>query len=204
MICKECYFVVEDRIIDQTSEWRNFSTEFSSHASDPNRVGGPNDELLEDSGINLKIVDKKGHCGLSKAAQKLAQEAGDKSLTKGFSIIKDFCETLHLPSKVQDKSKSIFKDIEKNRKLKGRNMESVVAAVLYVAAKCCDCQRSLKGNLVCKRTIDIAMNTNTHKKDVTRCLKLVRKYTTGANDNVEQVVVSLDTVICTRPTCATK
>ena len=40
--CTNCGAVLDDRIIDETSEWRNFSSENpGSSSSDPNRVGGP-------------------------------------------------------------------------------------------------------------------------------------------------------------------
>ena len=138
--------MVEDRIIDQTSEWRNFSTEASSHATDPNRVGGPRDEFMEDSGMNVKIIAKPGaHSGLAKIAQKSSQDAGDKSLARGFNVIKDFGERLGLPAEVINNSKSIFKSIVQQKKLKGRNLDSVVAAVLYESTRKGDNPRNLKG-----------------------------------------------------------
>jgi len=182
IVCKECYTVIEDRIIDKSSEWRNFAAEFSSHSSDPNRVGGPLDEFMEDSGMTTKIIAKGTHTGLTKAAQKSAQDAGDKSLMRGFNVIKDFADQLHLPSEIVEKSKGLFKNIEKKKKLKGRNLDSVIAAVLYVSAKQCSNPKNLK---------DVITKTGTKKKDVVRCIGLVRQFSNTGGENIEQMVQNL-------------
>eukprot|EP00831_Metopus_contortus_P035519 TRINITY_DN2827_c0_g1_i10.p1 TRINITY_DN2827_c0_g1~~TRINITY_DN2827_c0_g1_i10.p1 ORF type:complete len:220 (-),score=61.07 TRINITY_DN2827_c0_g1_i10:164-823(-) len=70
----------------------------------------------------------------------------------------------------------------KKKKLKGRNMEAVVAAILYVAAKQCSNPRNMR---------DIFSSTGTKKKDVIRCVNLVRKFTQETNDSTEDVVLHM-------------
>jgi transcription initiation factor TFIIB len=53
--CINCGAVLDDRIIDETSEWRNFSSENpGSSGNDPNRVGGPINPNLDE--INLSTI----------------------------------------------------------------------------------------------------------------------------------------------------
>ncbi len=142
--------VIEDRLIDQMSEWRNFSAEASSHSADPNRVGGPRDEYMKGSGMDLILQDPKSSRRLPHWPQSYPQEAADKTLGKGFHLIKDFVEMLRLPESIAECSKSIFACIVEKKKLKGRNMKSVVGATVYVAAKQCGNPRNIKGKSLCE------------------------------------------------------
>ena len=172
IVCKECRVVVEDRLVDQTSEWRNFSAESNSHSSDPNRVGGPRDDYASDSGLNTTIINHgTGHMNLVKIQQKTSQDAGDKSLMKGSQVINEFSGILKLPSEIINASRELFRKIVKKKKLKGRNLESVVAAVLYVSAKQMNNPRNLK---------EIIMKTQTVKKEVGRCVRLVKQFSSNA------------------------
>lgn len=177
VVCKECRVVAEDRLVDQTSEWRNFSAESSSHANDPNRVGGPRDEHASDSGLNTTIINRgSGHTNLLKIQQKSSQDAGDKSLGKGFTVITDFSGILRLPNEIVNSSRELFRKIVKKKKLKGRNLESVVAAVLYVCAKQMNNPRNLK---------EIIQRTNTVKKEVGRCVRLVKQFSGSVGTSPE-------------------
>jgi transcription initiation factor TFIIB len=177
VVCKECRVVVEDRLVDQTSEWRNFSAEASTHSSDPNRVGGPRDEFASDSGLNTTIINRgTGHMNLLKTMHITTQEAGDKSLGKGFQVINDFGGILRLPADVVNASRELFRRIVKKKKLKGRNLESVVAAVLYVSAKQMNNPRNLK---------EIIAKTTTVKKEVGRCVRLVKQFSNMGGSTLE-------------------
>ncbi len=55
IVCQNCGLVQQQRIIDESSEWRNFSSESGSSGVDPNRVGGPINPLLEQSGISTVV-----------------------------------------------------------------------------------------------------------------------------------------------------
>ena len=184
VVCKECRVVVEDRLIDQSSEWRNFSTEASTHSSDRNRVGGPRDEYATDSGLNTTIIGRgTGHMGLVRTMHITTQEAGDKSLSKGSTVINEFSTILRLPSDVINTSRELFGRIVKKKKLKGRNLESVVAAVLYVSAKQMNNPRNLK---------EIIAKTSTVKKEVGRCVKLIRQFSNIGGSIIESNESILD------------
>lgn len=184
VVCKECRVVVEDRLVDQTSEWRNFSAEASTHASDPNRVGGPRDEHASDSGLNTTIIGRgTGHMSLIKIQHKTSQDAGDKSLGKGFTVINEFSGILKLPSDIVNASRELFGRIVKKKKLKGRNLESVVAAVLYVSAKQMNNPRNLK---------EIILKTSTVKKEVGRCVRLVKQFSTSGGSTLESNEIILE------------
>lgn len=184
VVCKECRVVVEERLVDQTSEWRNFSAEASTHASDPNRVGGPRDEHASDSGLNTTIIGRtNGHMKLIKIQHKTSQDAGDKSLGKGFTVINEFSGILKLPSDIINASRELFGRIVKKKKLKGRNLESVVAAVLYVSAKQMNNPRNLK---------EIILKTSTVKKEVGRCVRLVKQFSTSGCSTLESNEIILE------------
>jgi transcription initiation factor TFIIB len=67
IVCTNCGAVLDDRIIDETSEWRNFSSENpGSSNSNPNRVGGPINPYLDEINLSITISTKKRNGILSK------------------------------------------------------------------------------------------------------------------------------------------
>jgi transcription initiation factor TFIIB len=67
LVCNNCGLVKESKIMDEASEWRNFSAESTnSRGSDPNRVGGPTNPLLEHCGIDTVVTGVGENSSLSK------------------------------------------------------------------------------------------------------------------------------------------
>jgi len=52
IVCQSCGLVQQSRIIDETSEWRTFSTETSNSGGNPSRVGGRLNPYLSNYGID--------------------------------------------------------------------------------------------------------------------------------------------------------
>jgi transcription initiation factor TFIIB len=82
LVCNECGLVVESKVIDQSSEWRNFSAEASgSRGNDQNRVGGPTNPLLEHCGIDTVVTGGSAGNNLSKWNIRNNLSSLDKALT---------------------------------------------------------------------------------------------------------------------------
>ena len=52
IVCQQCGLVNQSRIIDESSEWRTFSSETASSGANPSRVGGKLNPYLSNYGID--------------------------------------------------------------------------------------------------------------------------------------------------------
>ena len=162
--CSNCGVVLDDRIIDETSEWRNFSGD-SCGNSDPNRVGGPINPYLDDSNLSTAISTKSSSGTLSRWKFR-SFGSGNRSLMRGFKKLEDFSFKLDLHNIIIDKSKDTLKKIEESKKLKGRSLDCVLAAVIFHACRQCQAPRTIK---------EIIQALNLSKKDVSRCYNSIKK-----------------------------
>ena len=166
IVCSHCGIVHQSRLIDETSEWRNFSAETNNSSADPCRVGAPVNNQLSDYGMTTNITNVSPHGNLAKWHTRTNMSSTDKSRQRGFISIREKQEPLHLSKVVTDISMQIFKEVEERKSLKGRNLEAVVAAVIFLAS------RELRE---VKNIGDIVSVTGTKKKDVIRCYRKIQK-----------------------------
>ncbi|KDP31182.1 hypothetical protein JCGZ_11558 [Jatropha curcas] len=128
-ICSECGLVLEAHSVDETSEWRTFANESSDH--DPNRVGGPLNPLLADSSLTTVITKTNGSSGdlLSGSLGKWQSRGAnpDRGLIQAFK--------LGLVTIIKDRANEIYKKVEDQKPLKGRNQDAILAACLYIACR---------------------------------------------------------------------
>jgi transcription initiation factor TFIIB len=171
--CSNCGIVLDDRIIDETSEWRNFSGDSSgSGSADPNRVGGPINPFLDDNSLSTAISTKNNTGTLSRWKFR-SLGSGNRSLMRGFKKLEDFSFKLDLHNIIVDKSKDTLKKIEESKKLKGRSLDCVLAAVIFHACRQCQAPRTIK---------EIISTLNLNKKDVSRCYNSIKKIICTPND----------------------
>jgi transcription initiation factor TFIIB len=172
--CSNCGAVLDDRIIDETSEWRNFSSENpGSSNSDPNRVGGPINPYLDEINLNIMIATTKRNGVLSKWRNR-SLGSGGKSLSRIFKRAEELAAKLDLPLSITEKSKDILATIEKHKKLKGRSLDSIIASVFFQACRKCNAPRTLK---------DLVMSLQLEKKDVSRCFNSIKAIIACPSEN---------------------
>ncbi|GAM27124.1 hypothetical protein SAMD00019534_102990 [Acytostelium subglobosum LB1] len=168
LICRECGVVIGDRIVDEHSEWRTFSNSEST-GSDPNRVGGPTNPLLSDSGLSTVIGkgNSKDSGALSRMQNRGALASGDRTLLNGFKEISRMGDHMGLPQMVMDTANELYKQMEDKKSLKGRSADGFLAASLYIACRLKGITRTFKE--IC------ALSNNVSKKDLNRCYKLMKE-----------------------------
>jgi transcription initiation factor TFIIB len=174
VVCSECGAVLDERIIDETSEWRNFSSENpGSSSSDPNRVGGPINPYLDEINLNIMIATTKRNGVLSKWRNR-SLGSGGKSLSRIFKRSEELAAKLDLPLAITEKSKDILATIEKHKKLKGRSLDCIIAAVFFQACRKCNAPRTLK---------DLVLSLQLEKKDVSRCFNSIKGIIASPSEN---------------------
>mmetsp|Transcript_11404 Transcript_11404/g.15348 ORF Transcript_11404/g.15348 Transcript_11404/m.15348 type:complete len:80 (+) Transcript_11404:360-599(+) len=60
LVCTNCGLVNQSRIIDETSEWRNFSSDTGDGTNARDRVGGRLNPYVSDFGLTTMV--KGGNC----------------------------------------------------------------------------------------------------------------------------------------------
>ncbi|XP_044485165.1 transcription initiation factor IIB-like isoform X3 [Mangifera indica] len=167
-ICSECGLVLEAYSVDETSEWRSFANDSSGH--DPVRVGGPLNPLLTDGGLSTVIA--KPTAGSTQLLSGKWQTRGstnpDRNLIQAFKSISDMSDRLGLVTTIKDRANEIYKKVEDQKPLKGRNLEAIVAACLYIA-----CRQENKPRTV-KEFCSVANGTT--KKELGRAKEFIVKH----------------------------
>ncbi|XP_040991832.1 transcription initiation factor IIB [Juglans microcarpa x Juglans regia] len=145
-VCSECGLVLEAHSIDETSEWRTFANE--SGDNDPVRVGGPSNPLLADGGLSTVISRPNGASGdfFSSSLGRWQNRGSnpDRSLIQAFKAIATMSDRLGLVATIKDRANEIYKKVEDQKPLRGRNQDAILAACLYIACRQEDKPRTVK------------------------------------------------------------
>eukprot|EP00696_Hemimastix_kukwesjijk_P013113 gnl/Hemi2/26456_TR8882_c0_g1_i1.p1 gnl/Hemi2/26456_TR8882_c0_g1~~gnl/Hemi2/26456_TR8882_c0_g1_i1.p1 ORF type:complete len:327 (+),score=112.72 gnl/Hemi2/26456_TR8882_c0_g1_i1:112-1092(+) len=167
VVCRGCGLVLEDKLIDEHSEWRTFSNDTSSR--DPSRVGGPRNPLLEDAGLSTIIATKPGTtdttaAALSKWQNRGALKSSDRNLIQAFKEIARIAERMGIPQTIVDRSNELYKQIEEQKSMRGRSINNIIAACIYTACRQVGVPRTLK---------EVCAVTQVDKKEIGRCFKFM-------------------------------
>ncbi|OWM65336.1 transcription initiation factor IIB-2-like [Punica granatum] len=178
-ICSECGLVLEAHSIDETSEWRTFANE--SNDNDPVRVGGPYNPLLTDGGLSTVISKPNGSSGefLNSSLGKWQGRGAnpDRNLIQAFKSIAIMSDRLGLVTTIKDRANEIYKKVEDQKPLKGRNLDAILAACLYIA-----CRQENKARTV-KEICSVANGAT--KKEIGRAKEFIVKLLEGEMGSVE-------------------
>ncbi|KAL0437199.1 UNVERIFIED_CONTAM: Transcription initiation factor IIB-2 [Sesamum radiatum] len=138
--------LLEAHSIDETSEWRTFANETGEN--DPVRVGGPTNPLLADGGLSTVISKPNGS-----SADYLTSSLGrwqnrgsnpDRSVIQAFKTTATMADRLGLVATIKDRANEIYKKVEDQKPLRGRNQDAILAACLYIACRQEDKPRTVK------------------------------------------------------------
>ena len=169
MICASCGLVLQQRSIDQSSEWRTFSNDDQGN-DDPSRVGdGPN-SLLNGAQLNTSIAFGDGGMKskeLHRAQNKSNVDKGNKGLLQAYKQIGALCDGWQLPGTVSDTAKHLYKDADESRLFKGKSQEALIAGCVFLACRRNNVPRSFR---------EVMELTKVSKKEIGRTFKLLENF----------------------------
>jgi transcription initiation factor TFIIB len=173
-----CGFVVAAKLADQGPEWRAFDNEQREKRS---RAGAPSTFTIHDKGLSTMIDwhDRDVH-GKSLAPGQKAQiyrlrkwqrrirvsDATERNLAFALSEISKIASNLNLPRNILETASVIYRKAVKERLVRGRSIQGVTAAAIYVSCRQCGVARTLD---------DIAQGSAVNKKEVGRCYRFLIK-----------------------------
>lgn len=160
--------VLGDRIVDTRSEWRTFAND--ENGDDPSRVGAAADPLLNGSQLDTVISARDGYSGrakeLSRAQSKSASSKSERNLIAAYKEIGAMSDAIGLPKNVSDIAKQLYKKIEDSKQLKGKTIQSIIAACIFIACRKANVPRTFK---------EICALTHVPKNEIGRVYKTIEK-----------------------------
>ncbi|CDW73110.1 transcription initiation factor iib [Stylonychia lemnae] len=165
IVCQNCGLVQQQRIIDDSSEWRTFSSETSSGGANPSRVGGRLNPYLSNYGIDTRVTGNNAS-EIQKWSDRSSLNAKDKLISKGLRAIKDYAQMLNMKEGTINMACDIYKEIEDKEILRGKSVNGKVAGAIYYASRKNNQPRSLK---------KILATMQVNFKELNSCTKKIRE-----------------------------
>lgn len=187
-ICLDTGEVIEDRIIDLGPDWRAYTSEEREKRA---RAGSPISPILQGSDVT-SIIDIGGRDATGKKLdlkkkieyarmRKLqlrtkVQNTLDRNIAQAYAELNKLGNALGLSKEVIDQAAIIYKKAIESGLVRGRAIESIVAAALYAACRIMRTPRSLD---------EIVKYTRSDRKEIARCYRLLWKELDWESLNVE-------------------
>jgi transcription initiation factor TFIIB len=172
----DCGYVVTAKIADRGPEWRAFDDEQRSKRT---RVGAPLTYTIHDKGLSTTIDwHDRDIYGKSLSPGQKAQvyrlrkwqrrirvsDATERNLAFALSEITKISNNLNLPKNILETASVIYRKAVKERLIRGRSIQGVTSAALYLACRQCGLPRTLD---------EISQASNVHKKEVGRSYRFL-------------------------------
>ncbi len=156
LVCEGCGMVVSSELFDYGPEWRAFNLEQREKRT---RVGAPLTWTIHDKGLST-VIDWTGRdiYGRGLKPEQRAQAyrlrkwnrrskvsgASERNLAYALSELTKASYKLNLPRNVLETSSVIYRQVVRKRLIRGRSIQGVVAASIYMACRQCNVIRTLE------------------------------------------------------------
>jgi len=140
--CRGCGFVLEDKRIDFTQEWRDFDSE---SGESKRRVGSPLTFTKHDKGLSTKIgkagdltkmkpSERRMYYRMRKWQTRISTPI-ERNLKYSLAELKRISSFLDVPKIAEEDAAMIYRMAAEKGLVRGRSMESVVAGALYASCR---------------------------------------------------------------------
>ena len=177
--CKKCGLVIDEEIIDMGPEWRAFDHEQQKTRT---RTGAPKTYTVHDGGLSTMIdwrnkdiygrdipVRNRAQWYRLRKWQRKVRISGAKERNLAFALseLDRGSSKLGLPRSVREDASKIYRDAVDHKLIRGRSIEGVVAAALYIGCRRCHVPRTLD---------EIAEVSRVTKKEVGRTYRFMTRH----------------------------
>jgi len=178
IVCMDCGYVVATKLADRGPEWRAFDDEQRAKRT---RVGAPMTYTIHDKGLSTMIdwhdrdiYGKRLSPGQKAQVYRLRKwqrrirvsDATERNIAFALSEISKISNGINLPKNIVETASVIYRKAVKERLIRGRSIQGVTAASIYVACRKCGLPRTLE---------EIAQASNLNKKEVGRSYRFLIK-----------------------------
>jgi transcription initiation factor TFIIB len=175
-ICTSCGLVASDRIVDSGPEWRAFTTEERDARS---RTGAPMRLSIADKGLST-IIDWRNKDASGRAIttntraaiyrmrkwhiRSRVHSSHHRNLGIAMSEMERLSSQLGIPREARETAALIYRKALVKRLVRGRSIESVVAASIYLACRI---------HRIPRRLDEIVVEARTNRKQISHAVRLV-------------------------------
>ncbi|MEM2935685.1 MAG: transcription initiation factor IIB [Candidatus Bathyarchaeia archaeon] len=178
IVCMDCGVVIAAKLTDRGPEWRAFDQEQRDKRT---RVGAPLTFSIHDKGLSTMIdwhdrdtygrrlspTQKAQVYRLRKWQRRIrVSDATERNLAFALSEISKMANTLNLPKNILETASIIYRKAVKEHLIRGRSIQGVTAAALYMACRQCKLARTID---------EIAEASSIDKKEVGRSYRFLVK-----------------------------
>jgi len=178
IVCMDCGFVVAMKLADRGPEWRAFDSEQREKRA---RVGAPITFTIHDKGLSTMIdwhdrdvygkkftpSQKAQIYRLRKWQRRIrVSDAMERNLAFALSEITKIANNLSLPKSIFETASVIYRKAVKERLIRGRSIQGISAAAVYIACRQCGLARTLD---------EIAAASSVSKKELGRSYRFLVK-----------------------------
>ncbi|MHA2202648.1 MAG: transcription initiation factor IIB [Candidatus Hodarchaeales archaeon] len=173
-ICSCCGVVIDTKMFDQGPEWRAYDYQ---EEQDRSRGGSPLSLLQPDFGIKTQISrSRKDGKGRKLSSSKRlafnrltnvdnhAHESEIRNLRIALRELKRLKSQMELPDRTAQMASSYYRQCLKKNLIRGRSIDGMIAASLYLACRKTKIPLTLK---------DVSTNTNVSFKELGRCVRTI-------------------------------
>ncbi len=176
-ICRECGYVYTDKVLDRGQEWRAFNPQ---EREDRSRAGAPLTYTMYDKGLSTDIGqgyrDHKGKeldpeqrtrfYRLRKWNRRTKKTSHHRNLSQALKHVSRLEDELGLPKNVAETSSLLYRKVLAENGVKGRTIEGIAAASIYMACRICGVPKNLG---------DISVAVNISRKNLARNYRYIYK-----------------------------
>ena len=155
LVCEKCGFVISSTLFDHGPEWRAFNAEQREKRT---RVGAPLTWTIHDKGLST-IIDWHGRDVYGRKLKPMQSAwvyrmrkwhrrskvsgANERNLAFALSELTKVSYKLNLPRNVLETAAVLYRRVVRKRLIRGRSIQGVAAASVYLACRQCKVIRTL-------------------------------------------------------------
>jgi transcription initiation factor TFIIB len=156
LVCERCGFVVSSTLFDKGPEWRAFNAEQRKKRT---RVGAPLTWTIHDKGLST-IIDWRSRDAYGRKLKPMQKTrfyrlrkwhrrskvsgATERNLAFALSELTKVAYKLNLPKNVLETASVLYRRVVRRRLIRGRSIQGVAAATIYIACRQCRVIRTLE------------------------------------------------------------
>ncbi|PIU76051.1 hypothetical protein COS75_01045 [Candidatus Pacearchaeota archaeon CG06_land_8_20_14_3_00_35_12] len=169
--CRDCGLVVEEKMVDMGQDWRQFE-----EGEKKGRAGAPSSWQKFDKGLTTNIGGLSDIYQLGakqtrkffrlKKWQERVSTSIERNLRLAMAELRRVASFINLPNVVKEEASRIYNFVLQRGLVRGRSMESVIAACIYAACRTYQIPRTLD---------EIAAASDVERKEIGRTYRFITR-----------------------------
>lgn len=139
LYCADCGLVVEEKLVDLGPEWRAFDEEQAAHRI---RTGPPMSYRIHNKGLGTPTP--KSLESTKRIRGVISMDSSEKTLSFALGEIDRMASALGLPTSIKEAASLLYRKAVKENLIKGRSIEELGSAVIYITCRQYGVPRTLK------------------------------------------------------------